>query len=61
MYIFSLCVVLCISYCYTHIFPLQTNLKQFMQYVRDGAIRKVEKILTKGLDPNFNESDKIGY
>lgn len=32
-----------------------------MQYVRDGAIRKVEKILSKGLDPNFNESEKNGF
>ncbi|KAG7492113.1 hypothetical protein MATL_G00010850 [Megalops atlanticus] len=35
----------------------KASLKKFMDYVQSGAVDKVAKLLEKGLDPNFHDSD----
>lgn len=41
------------------IFP-QTGLKKFLEYVQHGAAEKVARLLDKGLDPNYHDSDTGG-
>ena len=33
------------------------NLKKFIDYVRRGEVKKVDKMLSEGLDPNFVTDD----
>ncbi|XP_060636686.2 SH3 and multiple ankyrin repeat domains protein 1 isoform X1 [Anolis sagrei] len=42
--------------CHWQIFP-QTGLKKFLEYVQHGAAEKVARLLDKGLDPNYHDSD----
>lgn len=39
---------------------LQANLKQFMEAVRSNNTDKLNKMLNKGLDPNFHDTDSGG-
>ena len=38
----------------------QANLKQFMEAVRTSNEEKMTRMLNKGLDPNFHDSDTGG-
>ncbi|XP_060111676.1 SH3 and multiple ankyrin repeat domains protein 1 isoform X3 [Heteronotia binoei] len=35
----------------------KTGLKKFLEYVQNGAAEKVARLLDKGLDPNYHDSD----
>lgn len=38
----------------------QTGLKKFLEYVQLGTSDKVARLLDKGLDPNYHDSDSGG-
>lgn len=38
----------------------QASLKKFMSYVQGGMLEKMAKLLDKGLDPNYHDSDNGG-
>lgn len=38
----------------------QTGLKKFLEYVQHGSVEKVARLLDKGLDPNYHDSDSGG-
>ena len=38
-------------------FVLQSNLKKLVEYINSGSVKKLEKILEAGLDPNFIMED----
>jgi len=40
-----------------YILLFQSNFRQFMDYVKHGNVSKVNKMTTKGLDPNFHDSN----
>ncbi|KAL8583265.1 hypothetical protein ACOMHN_043100 [Nucella lapillus] len=35
----------------------KTNLKHFLEYVRNGNLERINKMTNKGLDPNFHDQD----
>lgn len=39
---------------------IQTGLKKFLEYVQLGTSDKVARLLDKGLDPNYHDSDSGG-
>ena len=42
------------------LFIFQSNLKQFLDYVRKCDIDKINKMTIRGLDPNFHEHETGG-
>ncbi|GCB83416.1 hypothetical protein scyTo_0023471, partial [Scyliorhinus torazame] len=39
----------------------KANLRKFMDYVQHQALEKIVKLLERGLDPNYYDSDSGGY
>lgn len=42
------------------LYTIQTGLKKFLEYVQLGTSDKVARLLDKGLDPNYHDSDSGG-
>ena len=58
--VFALCVCACVCVCVC-VCVCQANHRKFLEHVTQGSVKKVEKMLDSGVDPNFITEDGSEY